>query len=169
MTTRYRSGSDGDDRPGDLHAQWGKAASLALPQSLASARGTGDHPHRCPRMRTLICAVAGTGDAAGVEVIVRNVSPGGMCIASRTLLPRAGDTLHITLPGQAALSAQVRWVGDGEFGVQLLDGQATEPFPAACGSRGSGLEAALGRVLGMAPRPARGSTGTRPCAGSDPR
>ena len=66
------------------------------------------------RVRTLIRAVIG---GEGEDGIVRNMSPGDMCIASCTLLPERGETLRVALPGQGDLQAEVRWVGDGEFGI----------------------------------------------------
>lgn len=74
---------------------------------------------RPPRVRTLIHAsLAGDGKVGG-EGIVRNVSPGGLCIASRSMTPAEGDLITISLAGRASLQAQVRWTRDGEFGVLL--------------------------------------------------
>jgi hypothetical protein len=148
------------DGYGDVRPEWLKA--LALRTRPAPVRGEGDHPERSPRVRTLIRAVIGAEGLPGQEVVVRNVSPGGMCIASRTLLPSCGDTLRVALPGQGDLRAQVRWVGDGEFGIQLLgpiDGGGAGPGGGR--RRHAGFSAALERLLGVRPYRERGSSGLR--------
>ncbi|EJL23985.1 hypothetical protein [Novosphingobium sp. AP12] len=88
---------------------WLKAASLPAPKALPTSAGlAAEHPERSPRVRTLICAVIGGAGRAGEDGIVRNASPGSMCIASRTLMPERGETLRVALPGQGDLQAEVR-------------------------------------------------------------
>lgn len=143
---------------------WLKTASLRAPHALPAPAGIGgDHPERSPRVRTLIRAVIGGEGRAGEDVIVRNVSPGGMCIASRTLLPERGETLHVALPGQGDLQAEVRWVGDGEFGIQLTGGVDLSQVQPANRRRNAGFAAALERLLGVKPHQDRTSSGLRPC------
>lgn len=115
----------------------------------------GGHPHRSPRVRTLIRAVIGGEGRPGEEVIVRNVSPGGMCVASRTLTPECGETLSIALPGQSFLDAQVRWVGDGEFGIQLTGAHRFGLPPEPGHRRASTFAGAIEKVLGKRPEAAR--------------
>jgi hypothetical protein len=86
-----------------------------------------------------------------------------MCIASRTLLPSCGDMLHVALPGQGDLRAQVRWVGDGEFGIQLLGGVDGDELQSASRRRHAGFSAALERLLGVRPHQERTSSGLRAC------
>lgn len=149
------------DGYGDVRPEWLKA--LALRTRPVPVRAEADHPERSPRVRTLIRAVIGAAGEPGQEVIVRNVSPGGMCIASRTLLPSCGDTLHVALPGQGDLQAQVRWVGDGEFGIQLLGPIDAGAAPSAGRRRHAGFGAALERLLGVRPYKERTSSGLRAC------
>ena len=93
---------------------------------------------RAPRVRTLIHAVLAREGEPGSDGVVRNVSPGGLCIASRSMTPAEGDLITVTLAGLSSLEAQVRWAGDGEFGVKLTSGlnplllrpAAAEPAPA---------------------------------------
>lgn len=149
------------DGYGDVRPEWLK--TLALRSRPAPVRAEVEHPERSPRVRTLIRAVIGVEGQAGQDVIVRNVSPGGMCIASRTLLPSCGDMLHVALPGQGDLRAQVRWVGDGEFGIQLLGGIDGDEANSASRSRHAGFSAALERLLGILPYKERTSSGLRSC------
>lgn len=147
---------------------WLKTASLPAPHALPSGSGSGQvataaHPERSPRVRTLIRAVIGGEGRAGQDVIVRNVSPGGMCIASRTLLPDCGETLRVALPGQGDLQAEVRWVGDGEFGIQLTGGVDLSQVQPSNRRRNAGFTAALERLLGVKPHQERTSSGLRPC------
>jgi hypothetical protein len=123
----------------------------------------GQHPQRSPRVRTLIRAVIGGEGRPGEDAIVRNVSPGGMCIASRTLLPRMGETLRVALPGQGDLCAEVRWVGNGEFGVQLMGGLDIGHLQDTNRRRNAGFTAALERLLGVKPVEERTSAGLRAC------
>ncbi|KQM14686.1 PilZ domain-containing protein [Novosphingobium sp. Leaf2] len=120
-------------------------------------------PKRSPRVRTLIRAVIGAEGRPGEDAIVRNVSPGGMCIASRTLLPRTGETLRVALPGQGDLQAEVRWVGNGEFGVQLKAALDIASLHAANRGLNAGFSAALDRLLGVSPCTEQGSAHLRPC------
>lgn len=76
---------------------------------------------RAPRQRTLIRAVLGGMDMPDQDVIIRNISEYGMGIASRGFAPDRGETVTITLPSGIALKAQVRWVNDKAFGVQLFE------------------------------------------------
>lgn len=142
---------------------WLESASLQTPHARpVSARATA-HPERSPRVRTLIRAVIGAEGRAGEDVIVRNVSPGGMCIASRTLLPERGETLRVALPGQGDLQAEVRWVGDGEFGIQLTGGVDLSRVQPSTRRRNAGFAVALERLLGVRPHQGRTSSGLRPC------
>ncbi|WP_404482487.1 PilZ domain-containing protein [Novosphingobium sp. BL-52-GroH] len=149
------------DAYGDVRPEWLKA--LALRARPVPPPPGADHPHRSPRVRTLIRAVIGGEGRPGEDVIVRNVSPGGMCIASRTLQPSCGETLHVALPGQGNLKAQVRWVGDGEFGIQLMGGLDVGEVQATNRQRNAGFSAALERLLGVRPQKERTSSGLRPC------
>lgn len=143
---------------------WLKVASLRNPGERTGQSGsTPGHPERSPRVRTLIRAVIGGEGRTGQDVIVRNVSPGGMCIASRTLLPSMGEILCVALPGQGNLQAEVRWVGDGEFGVQLTGGASLMEPGATDRRRNAGFTAALERLLGVRPHQERTSSGLRPC------
>lgn len=74
---------------------------------------------RAPRRPTLIHGVMASDGLPGENVIVRNISPHGMCIASRSHAPEHGETVRVALCGMVDVEAQVRWVGDGEFGVEL--------------------------------------------------
>ncbi|KMS55474.1 hypothetical protein V474_18400 [Novosphingobium barchaimii LL02] len=164
MTDPDGTGTDGLFAGTD--AEWLKTAALRTPHVAAAegtADGQGERPHRSPRVRTLIRAVIGREGRSGQDVIVRNVSPGGMCIASRTLLPNCGDTLRVALPGQVDLKAEVRWVGDGEFGIQLLGGMDVGLMQATNRRRNAGFAAALERLLGVRPHRERTSSGLRPC------
>lgn len=130
--------------------EWLKTLSRRTNRPAALPGEAPAHPQRSPRVRTLIRAVIGAEGRPGEEAIVRNVSPGGMCIASRTLLPRLGETLRVALPGQGDLQAEVRWVGQGEFGVQLVSGLDTARMQASNGRRrNAGFTAALERLLGV--------------------
>lgn len=77
---------------------------------------------RAPRVRTLLRATVACEGEPGHEAIVRDVSPGGMCIASRAVSVEEGDLITVALPGAGDLEARVRWCGDGEFGVQITSG-----------------------------------------------
>ncbi|HUD30324.1 MAG TPA: PilZ domain-containing protein [Novosphingobium sp.] len=145
------------------HPDWLQAAALRAPHSLPARTAAEAHPERSPRVRTLIRAVIGGEGRAGQDVIVRNVSPGGMCIASRTLLPERGETLHVALPGQGDLQAEVRWVGDGEFGIQLTGGVDLMQVQPTNRRRNAGFAAALERLLGVKPHRERTSSGLRAC------
>lgn len=150
------------DGYGDVRPEWLKSLALRASRKVLDEQEP-DHPQRSPRVRTLIRAVIGADGREGQDVIVRNVSPGGMCIASRTLQPSCGDTLHVALPGQGNLQAQVRWVGDGEFGIQLLGGLDVGEVQSANRRRNAGFAAALDRLLGVRPHQDRTSSGLRPC------
>ncbi len=82
---------------------------------------------------------------------------------ARTLLPSCGETLQVALPGQGDLQAQVRWVGDGEFGIQLMSGLDVNEVQAGNRRRNAGFAAALERLLGVRPHRDRTSSGLRPC------
>lgn len=150
------------DGYGDVRPDWLRNLARRS-RARSNALEVGQHAQRQPRVRTLIRAVIGSDGQAGLDVIVRNVSPGGMCIASRTLLPDCGETLHVALPGQGDLKAVVRWVGDGEFGVQLMGGLDVGHLRKTTRRRNAGFAAALERVLGIKAHVPRGSTGLRTC------
>lgn len=78
------------------------------------------YPSRAPRQRTLIRASVQTPGIPGHDVIVRNVSTRGMCIAGRGFSPHMGEMLHVALPGGIEAKAEVRWVKHSEFGVALF-------------------------------------------------
>lgn len=122
-----------------------------------------DRADRSPRVRTLIRAVIGGSDRPSEDVIVRNVSPGGMCIASRTMTPSAGEMIRVSLPGQADLQAQVRWVREGEFGVLLSDGLDVARLQATNRQRNAGFARALEQLLGIRSRDGTGSDGLHAC------
>lgn len=128
----------------------------------ATAQAPSGHSQRSPRVRTLIRAVIGGENRPGEDVIVRNVSPGGMCIASRTLCPATGDMLRVSLPGQADLQAQVRWVGEGEFGVLLTGGLDVGRIQDRNRRSNEGFTVALENLLGFRPQQPRVSAGARP-------
>ncbi|PNU04283.1 PilZ domain-containing protein [Novosphingobium guangzhouense] len=156
--------ADIDDFATSERPDWLKA--LARRASIASEAAAGDsaqQQQRAPRVRTLIKAVIGGDGRAGEDVIVRNVSPGGMCIASRTMLPSMGEMLRVSLPGQADLQAQVRWVGKGEFGVLLTGGSGldVDRIQSTNRQRNAGFAAALERLLGVRPQEPRPSAGAR--------
>lgn len=163
--------ADMDDFATSERPEWLKALarrSAAAADDGAEAPGGApdpSHPHRAPRVRTLIRAVIGGDGRAGEDVIVRNVSPGGMCIASRTLLPCKGEMLRVSLPGQSELQAQVRWVGKGEFGVLLTGGSGldVDRITASNRQRNAGFAAALEKLLGIRPQEPRSSAGMRAC------
>lgn len=167
--------ADMDDFATSERPEWLKAlARRSAATAEDAAEATGDaldhaqdqaHPHRAPRVRTLIRAVIGGDGRAGEDVIVRNVSPGGMCIASRTLLPSMGEMLRVSLPGQSELQAQVRWVGKGEFGVLLTGGGGldVDRITASNRHRNAGFAAALEKLLGIRPQEPRSSAGMRAC------
>lgn len=155
--------ADIDDFGTAERPEWLKTLSLRSNRPREAGAVSGPHPHRSPRVRTLIRAVIGGEGRTGEDVIVRNVSPGGMCIASRTMLPSTGETLRVSLPGQADLQAQVRWVGKGEFGVLLTGGLDVDKIQATNRHRNAGFTVALERLLGIKPQERRGSAGTRPC------
>ncbi|WP_159977116.1 MULTISPECIES: PilZ domain-containing protein [unclassified Novosphingobium] len=164
MADLDKAGADGSSTGTD--AEWLKTAALRTPRVVAAegdVEGQGERPHRSPRVRTLIRAVIGGEGRSGQDVIVRNVSPGGMCIASRTMQPTCGETLRVALPGQVDLKAEVRWVGDGEFGVQLLGGLDVGLVQSTNRRRNAGFAAALERLLGVRPHRERTSSGLRPC------
>jgi hypothetical protein len=77
---------------------------------------------RAPRVSTLIRATIAREGEPGHEAIVRDVSPGGLCIASRAVSVEEGDLITVALPGSSGLEARVCWIGDGEFGVQITSG-----------------------------------------------
>ncbi|MEE4451499.1 PilZ domain-containing protein [Novosphingobium resinovorum] len=155
--------TDIDDFASSERPEWLRALARRAAPSSDETAATPERPHRAPRVRTLIRAVIGGEGRTGEDVIVRNVSPGGMCIASRTLLPSMGEMLRVSLPGQADLQAQVRWVGKGEFGVLLTGGLDVNRIQATNRQRNAGFGAALERLLGVRPQETRGSAGTRAC------
>jgi len=148
---------------GDRRPEWLKTLTQRARHADAARDEAAERPHRSPRVRTLIRAVIGADGQPGQDVIVRNVSPGGMCIASRTLTPGCGDTLRVSLPGQGDLKAQVRWVGDGEFGIQLMGAFDLGEMQSANRRRNAGFAAALERLLGVRPHEERTSSGMRAC------
>lgn len=149
---------DSDDFATSERPDWLRALARRASGASEKAAGTEDRPHRAPRVRTLIRAVIGAQGRPVVDAIVRNVSPGGMCIASRTLLPNTGEMLRVSLPGQVDLEAQVRWVGKGEFGVLLTGGSLdVDRLQATNRQRNAGFTAALERLLGVQPQTMRGT------------
>ncbi len=151
--------ADIDDFASSERPEWLKALARRASVSSEAAAGGGAQQQRAPRVRTLIKAVIGGEGRTGEDVIVRNVSPGGMCIASRTLLPTTGEMLRVSLPGQADLQAQVRWVGKGEFGVLLTGGSGLDldRIQSSNRQRNAGFAAALERLLGVRPQEPRPS------------
>jgi hypothetical protein len=61
------------------------------------------------------------------------------------------------------LRAEVRWVGNGEFGVQLMGGLDMGHLQDTNRRRNAGFTAALERLLGVKPVEERTSAGLRPC------
>lgn len=151
--------ADIDDFATSERPEWLRALARRAAASSEGGEGGEERPHRAPRVRTLIRAVIGSEGRAGEDVIVRNVSPGGMCIASRTLLPTTGEMLRVSLPGQADLQAQVRWVGKGEFGVLLTGGGGldVDRIQATNRQRNAGFAVALEKLLGVRPQAPRAS------------
>lgn len=80
-----------------------------------------DRVPREPRHRTLMRAVMLLPGMEGEPVMVRNVSEGGMCLASKALLPCKGEVIDLELSGTMGLKGQVRWVQGHEFGVKLSE------------------------------------------------
>ncbi|MBT0667932.1 PilZ domain-containing protein [Novosphingobium profundi] len=74
---------------------------------------------REPRQRTLMRAVMTLPGMRSEPVMVRNVSQNGMCLASKSFLPREGEIIELDLPGTANMKGHVRWVQGQEFGVRL--------------------------------------------------
>lgn len=145
--------AESDDFATSERPEWLRALARRAAVSAEGAPAV-ERPHRAPRVRTLIRAVIGGEGRAGEDVIVRNVSPGGMCIASRTLQPSTGEMLRVSLPGQADLQAQVRWVGKGEFGVLLTgsSGLDVDRIQATNRQRNAGFASALEKLLGVRPQ-----------------
>lgn len=97
---------------------------------------------RAPRRRTLISAtlLRAPAEASGTacpqqDIIVRNISEHGMCLASRAAsqrgLPVADEIVCIRLPGNGEYLAQVRWVEERAFGVELFGTLDIEALGAA--------------------------------------
>ena len=95
-------------------------------------RRSGDlHPPRAPRRRTLIGATMRGKGMAEQDVIVRNVSRTGMCIAAHDPLPRPGAAITITLTQTTGAQGKgqklrehrgrVRWVDAQSCGVELVE------------------------------------------------
>jgi hypothetical protein len=114
---------------------------------------------RAPRRRTLISATllrapdeVGTAATPQQDIIVRNVSERGMCLATRAAsqhaLPLADEIVCIRLPENGEYLAQVRWVEERAFGVELFSTLDIEALGAANRKRND-------RFLGQLEPPAR--------------
>lgn len=92
------------------------------------------HP-RAPRKRTLIGASLLRDTMPEQRLIVRNVSPRGMCLAARghalKTMPLPDQIVCIRLPDNVEHIARVRWVDDHLFGVELFRPLDIEALGAA--------------------------------------
>lgn len=97
---------------------------------------------RAPRRRTLISATLLRAPDEGAraacpqqDIIVRNISERGMCLAARAAsqraLPLADEIVCIRLPENGEYLAQVRWVEERAFGVELFGTLDIEALGAA--------------------------------------
>lgn len=104
---------------------------LPLAASAPSGQGSQErHSPRAPRRRTLIGARMHGGDMAEQEVIVRNVSRTGICIATHEKVPAVGACVTIVLACQGhagrldlaqELQGRVRWSDGRACGIELFD------------------------------------------------
>jgi hypothetical protein len=116
---------------------------------------------RAPRRRTLISAtLLRAPDDVGTafpqqDIIVRNISERGMRLASRAAsqraLPLADEIVCIRLPENREYLAQVRWVEERAFGVELFGTLDIEALGAANRKRND-------QFLGLLETPVRDST-----------
>lgn len=51
------------------------------------------------------------------EIVIRNISTGGLCAMCRDLPPLEGEVVSIDLPDGSRTGATVQWVDDQVFGV----------------------------------------------------
>ncbi|WP_260926946.1 PilZ domain-containing protein [Novosphingobium sp. 9] len=72
-----------------------------------------------PRQRTLIKALLSGRDLPEQEVIIRNVSAHGMCIAPQVAMPSAGEEVSLRLPSSLRIRGAVCWSDGKTFGVEL--------------------------------------------------
>lgn len=72
-----------------------------------------------PRQRTTIHAVMSGRGIPAQDVIIRNVSSHGMCIAPQVAIPDRGEIVYIHLPSSLRLSGEVCWSDGKQFGIQL--------------------------------------------------
>ncbi len=75
---------------------------------------------RAPRLRTLISARMRGDGLPEQDVIVRNISTGGLCLSMRLCTPERGERLSIALPGAVDVEGEVRWVEGQMCGLQLI-------------------------------------------------
>lgn len=90
---------------------------------------------RAPRQRTLIGGLLLRQAMAQQGIIIRNVSPHGLCAASRgtprEAMPLHGEIVCIRLPENREHLARVHWVEDHAFGVELFSALDVEALAAA--------------------------------------
>lgn len=51
------------------------------------------------------------------EVVIRNISSGGMCASCKGLPPLVGEAVDIQLPDNRQVSGTARWVSEQVFGI----------------------------------------------------
>jgi hypothetical protein len=84
-------------------------------------------PRRAERERRLIRGVILRPSGAREEILVRNLSSGGLGATTRGCVPFPGEAVDIALPQGSVLTGTVRWVDGMAFGVafsHMIDAQA---------------------------------------------
>jgi hypothetical protein len=83
---------------------------------LLSAPGDGPRP-RLPRIE-VECTAWVREDGDVVRTRVANVSQGGVCVSSETMLTVGADVV-VTLPGLAPAAGVVKWTDGGTYGISF--------------------------------------------------
>lgn len=74
---------------------------------------------RAPRRAVSCSAVAWLGDDRHVPIMITNLSRAGFTATVDVTPPPARTEFGVELPGMGIVRAEVRWVGEGEFGSRF--------------------------------------------------
>lgn len=98
---------------------------------------------REPRQRTLIKATVSGLRLAAQPALVRNVSQGGLGLATQGELPAAGDHLSVDFANGLWVSGKVAWVAGNAFGLALDRPISVEQLEKATQRQNAGLGRAM--------------------------
>lgn len=74
------------------------------------------HPREI-RERRLLKGLMQSDRLPTFEIVIRNISAGGLCATCKGLPPLVGESCDIQLPDNRQVSGTARWVNDQVFGI----------------------------------------------------